>query len=269
MIRPDGSFMLSGLAPGTYTLRAFVPPPGPGLPQETLAATVTVSGEDVTGVVLETLRPGTVAGRIVADAATAEAALGAGVRVDLLPADTSIPFMAGGPAVATVKDDLSFEVSGPPGKLRVAVMVQRPDVMLKAVRVNGADVTDAGFALSTGARLEGVEIELTNRPPDVSGSVTGARGERLSDYTVVFFPQDRERRANVMRGLALGRPDQEGRFRVRMLPPGSYYAVALEYVDANGWRDPDFLESLSAEATAFTIAEGETRTLDLKMTAPR
>lgn len=141
--------------------------------------------------------------------------------------------------------------------------------MLKAVRVNNEDVTDGGFELSAGARLEGVEIELTNRPPDVSGSVSDARGERLTDYTVVFFPQDRERRANVMCGLALGRPDQEGRFRVRMLPPGSYYAVALEYVDANGWRDPDFLESLSGEATAFTIAEGETRTLDLKMTAPR
>src|SRR5207302_8019252 len=62
-IKPDGSFTLSGLAPGDYTLRAYSMGGFGDLP-ELAVARVTVGGEDVTGVQLAGMKPVTVTGRI-------------------------------------------------------------------------------------------------------------------------------------------------------------------------------------------------------------
>jgi hypothetical protein len=49
------------------------------------------------------------------------------------------------------------------------------------------------------------------------------------------------------------------------LTPADYYIVALEKVDSGQLGDPDYLESLKTKATAISIREGESRTVDLKI----
>ena len=105
--------------------------------------------------------------------------------------------------------------------------------------MHGADVTDSGIEIGAGEDLTDVEVEVTTAIPEVSGLVTNGRGERLADYTVVLFPRDRERRTGTSRYIAVGRPDQQGRFKVRSLPAGDYYAVALDYVESGAWTDAD------------------------------
>jgi hypothetical protein len=61
------------------------------------------------------------------------------------------------------------------------------------------------------------------------------------------------------------RPDQSGRYRIRSLPAGSYYAIAVDYIPQGEWGDPDTLERLKSKATRFTLTEGESKTLDLKL----
>jgi hypothetical protein len=61
------------------------------------------------------------------------------------------------------------------------------------------------------------------------------------------------------------RPDQDGRYRARNLPPGAYYAVAVEYIAQGDWFDPEVLERLRNGAEAFTLGEGETKSLDLTL----
>ena len=56
-----------------------------------------------------------------------------------------------------------------------------------------------------------------------------------------------------------------GGYKLAALPPGDYYAVALDTVDMQGVSDPDFLESLIQSATRFSLREGETKTLDFKI----
>ena len=63
------------------------------------------------------------------------------------------------------------------------------------------------------------------------------------------------------------RPNQEGRYIVENLPPGTYYAVALEYLAQGDSNDPEVLDRLKSRATRFTIAEGEVQTLNLKLAA--
>jgi hypothetical protein len=83
---------------------------------------------------------------------------------------------------------------------------------------------------------------------------------------VVIFPQDRDKWTPNSRYTRLGRPDQDGRFKLTGLPPGDYHIVALDYVDPNDWNEPEYLERVRSKATSVTIGEGETKSVDLRIT---
>jgi hypothetical protein len=51
----DGTFVVAGLAPGEYILRATIGMPSPNRPPETAVAHIAVNGDDLTGVRLEPL----------------------------------------------------------------------------------------------------------------------------------------------------------------------------------------------------------------------
>jgi hypothetical protein len=140
-----------------------------------------------------------------------------------------------------------------------------PGWSLKAVRQNGVDVTDTGVEFRSNESLEGLEVELTNHPSEVTGSVTDDQDKPVKDYAVVIFPQDRERWTSTSRYFGSGRPDQDGRYKTSALPPGDYYAIALEYVDQGDARDPDFLDRIKDRATRFRLSDGESKALDLKL----
>ena len=136
---------------------------------------------------------------------------------------------------------------------------------IKAVRLNGIDVTDSGIDFRPNEDLSGLEVELTTQLSDLSGLVSNARGENVKDYTVVVFSRDRLRWGFASRFLGGGRPDQDGKFRVRNLPAGEYYTIALDYVEQGAGTDPEFLDRIKDRATEFSMNEGETKTLDLKL----
>ena len=98
--------------------------------------------------------------------------------------------------------------------------------------------------------------------------MTNSRGDRVSNYTVVLFPEDRQL-WEIQGRATSSRPDQEGQFRVTGLRSGSYYAAAVEYVDAAEIANPEYLDRLAQRATRFSLREGETRTLDLKLMTDR
>jgi hypothetical protein len=65
--------------------------------------------------------------------------------------------------------------------------------------------------------------------------------------------------------MRTARPDQDGRFKVSGMAPADYYIIALDKIEQGQSSDPDFLETIRSKATAFTIREGETRTVDLRI----
>ncbi len=96
--------------------------------------------------------------------------------------------------------------------------------------------------------------------------MSNSRGEILKDYTVVLFPEDRDKwTAANARYMRSGRPDQDGRFKLTTVPPGRYYIVALDQVEQGEWTDPDFLERVRSKATAVALGDGETKSVDLKL----
>jgi protocatechuate 3,4-dioxygenase beta subunit len=269
-IRPDGTFVVSGLSPGDYTVRAMIPEGSLGSPPSSASADVTVNGTDIDGLRLEPVRPVAITGRLVVDRAAAAALKPETFQVIASPKNpTDMRFMATGPPRA-VNSDLTFESTAAPGAVIFRVNAGQPGWMVRSVRLNGADITDTGMDIRGGEDVTGLEIEVTNRIPEISGAVTNSRNEQVTEYSTVVFSQDRELWGQSVTGRsALVRPDQEGRFKVRSIRPGNYYIAAVEYLDQGQWLDPEYLESLRARASRFTIAEGETKTLDLKLLIER
>jgi hypothetical protein len=144
---------------------------------------------------------------------------------------------------------------------------------VKAISLNGADVTDSGIEVGSQG-VHGVEIELTNRPPQISGMVTDAKGGPVKDSVVLLFTQDRTRwTLPFNRYFAAAIVGDDGRFNVvtpplgfyATLPPGAYHAIALRRADLTEWQDPEFLEGLRRQASSFSIAQGEPLPLDLRL----
>ena len=171
--------------------------------------------------------------------------------------------MGGGPP--KVNDDFTFELRARPGTMVIRMGSSIPGWGLKAVRVNGIDVTDEGFEVRPNDEISGVEIEMTNHQTDLSGLVTNGRGVTIRDYSVVVFAQDRERWNPGSRYMRTSRPDQDGRFKFTGLPAGQYYAVALDSIDPGDATDPDFLDRVRTKAMRFSLNEGEIKTMDLKL----
>jgi hypothetical protein len=262
-IKPDGSFTISNVAPGEYTLVALNPQGGfvsTGMPEQ-IAANVTVAGEDINGLRLAGVKPSTMRGRILLPQAAAGSIRPATLQVSASGAQPT-PF--GGAGVGRVNDDLTFEMKVQPGRQLIRVALVQ-GATLKAVRVNGADVTDSGIEFRPNEDVSDVEIELTTDQSEVSGIVLDARGQPTKDYSVVVFAKDPQRWTIASRYFGGGRPDQDGRFKVRNLPAGQYYAIALDYLEPGAGTDPEFLERVRGRATEFSLTDGQVRTLDLRL----
>jgi hypothetical protein len=262
-IRPDGSFSVNGLAPGTYTLQSQ---PMGSADAESASAEVVVNGDDISGVRLVGSRPSTLSGRVIIDLAAARSLRASQFRVMAMPVQNDgIMF---GPMLgpAAVNDDWTFEIKARPGgPMRMSLGGSPAGWALRAVRYRGMDVTDSGIEFRPGEDVAEIEIDVTNQITEVSGLVTNSRGESSKDYSVLVFPQDRERWMPGSRYVRTGRPDQDGRFKVPALPAGSYYAVAMDYLDAGDASDPAVLERMLEKATTFSLNDGEKKTLDLKL----
>ena len=262
-IRPDGSFTVNGLAPGTYTLQAQVM----GADSESASAEIVVNGDDISGVRLVGSRPSTLSGRVIVDPTAARSLRPSQFRVMSTPAQTD--FIVFGPMIgpAAVNDDWTFEVKArPTGPMRVTINGSPPGWALRAMRYRGTDVTDSGIEFRPGEDVTDIELEITNQLTEVSGLVTNGRGETVKDYSVVVFAQDRERWTAGSRYIRSGRPDQDGRFKVPALPAGPYYVIALDYIEPGDATDPSVLDRLKEKATTFSLNDAEKKVVDLKLT---
>jgi protocatechuate 3,4-dioxygenase beta subunit len=262
IIRPDGTFTVSNLAPGNYTVYGVAGAIGASM--EIATADVTVAGEDITGLQLASAKPITVTGRLIAADPSVKVLPAAAMSLTAVPVDPTA-FGLGAVTPAKINEDLTFEMKVTPGHVLVRLANAPPEWAVRSVRLGAEDLIDEGLRLKPGEDISGVEIEVTNRPTTLNGAVRDGKGQPSRDYTVVVFSQDRSRWNANTRYIAVGRPDQEGRYRTRV-PAGSFYAAALEYMEPGEQLDPGFLEKLRDVAVTFNITASETKTLDLKLT---
>jgi hypothetical protein len=59
------------------------------------------------------------------------------------------------------------------------------------------------------------------------------------------------------------RPDQRGEFSIKGLPAGKYLIAAADSVQDGQWYDPEFLADLRPRAQRLSLAEAESKRIDL------
>ena len=268
-VKPDGSFAVQNIAPGDYVLIAMLRGQRVGDIEQT-GLPMTVTGDDIAGLVLQMTHGCRLQGRVVTDNGTAPAFRSAGARVDPLPVASDVPISIRNIGTqGIVKDDWSFEMDGIGGTMLFRISQLPASYMLKSVLLDGRDITDQPIDIKGTDDVTGLQVVITSHVTEVSGAALDAKGQPALDYTVVVFADDAVRWKYPSRFLATARPDQQGRFKIANLPPGRYLAVAVEYLDEDQWGDPDYLQALRPQATMFTLSAGEARTLDLKVVTPQ
>jgi protocatechuate 3,4-dioxygenase beta subunit len=280
----NGNFTINGIAPGDYLLNArstmtftstssdgnravfttrMIAGDGPGPDsQESGTVPLSVAGDDISNVMIVTSKGTTASGRVTWEGGTKPGANT--IRITAASTDAEGPIGMLGNS-SSVTEDGTFEIKGLAGHRIFRVANVPSGWFLKAVKIGGQDITDTGVEIRTTEPLNNVEVVLTNKTTEVTGTVTQGN-DPATDYTVVIFSEDQQKWAvPTPRHIASARPNQEGRFQVKHLPAGSYYAVALEYIPQGDWFDPDVLERIKSKASRFSIEEGGVETLDLKL----
>jgi protocatechuate 3,4-dioxygenase beta subunit len=285
----DGNFTVSGVAPGDYSLQiqamaalmnaatqamtlmggdapAASAPATPPAEREFATAAVSVTGEDITGLVVTASRGAHATGRVVfedaapPDTVTALRLIAAPTDADTMPAAASVFGMS------SVKETGAFEIDGLVGGRTFRIINMPKGWHFKQLTREGADITDKGYDFKPGEDVSGFELVLTTKTQTITGTVSGAQGESVKDYTVVAFPEDQQKwTTGVERWIGTARPDQQGQFKITDLPAGAYLAIAVDYVPQGEWQDPAWLDRAVKSATKFTLDEGATKTLDLKV----
>lgn len=140
-----------------------------------------------------------------------------------------------------------------------------PTWVIKSVTINGDNITDIPFDAASARGDARIEIVVTDKQTTVSGMVKDARGQTITDYTAVIFPARLREGAMPARYTRVVRPDQQGRFQTRGLPPGEYLGVAVESLEQGGQWDPAFRRQIEPGSKRFTLVEGQTATVDLPL----
>ena len=246
----DGTFKITSLPPGEYkiSVRSTTDVNGTTV-QESAAMPITIAGVDVDNLSLTTSSGWSLSGSIVSDTGElVPAATATRFRIVARPVSSDGLAMGpglGGPAADSgrVTDIGSFTLSGLFGATRLRV--NAPDGWtVQSIQFEGRDVTDEAIDARSGDTLAGVQVVVTNKINVVAGSITDAKGAATGDGTVIVFADDAQKWLEDSRFVRSARPDQQGTFEIKGLPPGEYLAVALEYVEDGSWNDPDFLESM-------------------------
>jgi hypothetical protein len=262
----QGRFAFDPVTPGTYRLTARLLSDNREATLEYASMPLTLDDADQDLVV--TMKPTvTVSGRVVYDGNAAPEvpanALTIGAETPQRESERTLPT----PRVR-VGQDMAFTLRNLAGELLVRPYGSAPNGWsLKTVLLGNEDITDVPreFRPEDSGRIQ---VVLTNRWAELTGSVTDDKGKPAPGRTVVLFGDDqaawfaessRVRATSVTRdGTFRMQGLRAGRYHVAVIPPG----VRWDFQQI----DKAMLEKLAAEATAVVIGEDERRQVDLKLT---
>lgn len=263
-IDQTGAFRLPNVAPGRYQVQARA---GGAREFELARMDLAVGVENVDGLTLVTA-PGAVAsGTIVTDTGEPFDIRPQQVQVAARAAAPESPGIGPGPGGARVGDDWSFTIRNITEPVFVRTNAPAGWV-LKSVLLNGQDITDTPMEFPPGQTVTGLQVVMTNKVTMLSGLVTDAKGLPVLDAAVVVFPANEKLWMFQSRFIRAARPDQEGRYRITALPGGEPYLVAaVQGLEDGQAGDPEFLAAIRDSAATFELAAGETKAVDVTLSA--
>lgn len=250
--KPDGSFEITKVLPGSYVLTAFWFDEGKGYQAR---QSVEVGNADVEGINL-TIAPGVaVSGRVIwegkpnmeRDELTVYAsAVGSSMSISSTARITSSNLF--------VLRDMSE------GTYRLSVYGLSKDCYLKAVRYGTSDGLEDGFTVIRGTQAS-LEVTISSQGARVQGTTTDGDKVPAAGLWVVLVPD--ETRRGLSRLYKQARTDQFGHFDLRGIAPGDYELFSWKEVEDGAWEDPNFLKSFEEKGEKVSLQDGDVKTVDI------
>jgi hypothetical protein len=272
--RPDGTFELTDITPGTYWLNAqlqvepltaeqrlLVVTPGADmarLPVPTRGATrVTVVDSDVENVEVTVVYDPTIRGSVRVEG-------GAAVPLDSLNVELR-PVTLGsmGPVFGTLKmaPDATFTYTNmPAGEYRFSLSGVPADFYVQQARLG---TIDALSQLLTLTRQPDAPLQITlAKGAAVSGAVTDASSRPVPSQQVVLIPDRMPNRPDLYKTATT---DANGRFTMQGVAPGDYKAYAWKTIEPYRYFDSEFLRGFEDRGSIVRVTETSGATVDVRL----
>ena len=268
-VAADGAFSLTNVPPGEHVIDVRPMGRGADAAVEFASMPIAVGNENISGLRIATAAGARVKGRVVFDGAAPRTGGVGPPRVYAQPEDPQSPtaglgFMMG-PGGGVIAEDGTFELGNLTGKVLFRAATP-PNWTLRSVTIDGEDMTDTAYEFKGAQGPSEVRIIMTDKLTEVTGSVTDDRGRALANYVVILLPEEPITGTVAMRYTRTTRPDQQGAYSVRGLPPGRYVLAAVQTLEQGREWEPEFQSRVRDVARSLTLREGQSVTVDLKLT---
>ncbi len=272
-VKEDGTFDVSGVAPGTYRLMVMMAPATNGSYDQFSSQPVTVTSEDINELTLAPRPVISVHGQVrVAGAPPAGAKpwnpshfhftlmysdIYGGPRGHTGAAAKTDGTSTGGTFTIenVAQGDYWFETSG------------KPDgAYLQSVRFNGEEILGKKLDLTRSTSGELVLLFRYGAPELILETKVPAAqmdgGVRPPAPTLVLLPDPAREDGS---GVEARQADENGSFTFKELTPGSYRAFAFQEIDRNVLGNPAFVKAIAAKGTLIELKEGDRKKVELPL----
>ncbi len=258
----DGTFELSGLAPGIWTLDLRQE----GKQNSFGRRTIQIKDVDVEDVALLYTPPVEVSGMVKGMTGTKG-----------IPATLQVRLRSLGPGLSTagvrVADDGAFLLKSVEAGLYRLDLMPPSGHYVQAALLGGTDVLNNGLDLTGGARVSGLEITLSAAPAQVTGAVTTTDGTAAAAAVVTLIPDGPPGKIYRPELYLSALSSPGGQFAFRNVVPGRYRVQAWERLpllpsplnERLVFPDPEFPLRFENQSTVVTVGEGESKAVTVTM----
>ncbi|HYN08315.1 MAG TPA: hypothetical protein VES67_13105 [Vicinamibacterales bacterium] len=281
-VQQEGRFTFRGVAPGRYTVLAQTvaasptmtivngvpsPPTGPAPrlddSQRLWGRTeVSVEGPNTISVSVA-LQPGrSISGTVLFEMQRSPDLVRNRLTVTLSPAPSAQMITVGAPPQAQIGPDGRFTLVGVvPGQY----ILRAGGGNMKSAMVGGQDTLDFPLEFTGERDVTDAVLTLTDRFSELSGVLTDVAGKPAVDFSIIVAPADPRFWRPGARRVLMTRPDTNGRYSFRTLPPGEYMLAAVTDIEQGGQFDPEFLKTLSGNSVRISITDGGKVSQDIRV----
>jgi hypothetical protein len=264
-----GRFEFTNVLPGSYVARLITVTFESGQPafqMLRLGQSIEVSNDNVDGLQLQPEVSGHVRGKFRLDAD--QKFDWTQLTVNLIPveehgAEIRWEGAMGLSTSSSVSTDGTFELKNVPGGNYQLVVGARSknlaDYFTKSVTLDGRDVADSGFPVSSQTYLD---VVVSANGARIVGTVVGSNGQPVANATVVDVPtEEHGTRPDLYQRDTT---DESGHFSLRGLNPGKYTVFAFDELQEDV-RQPAFLKSYETRGEIVQLEEGTRKSVVLKL----
>ncbi len=137
--------------------------------------------------------------------------------------------------------------------------------LLKSSIAGGRETLDFPLELGPNMNIADAVLTFGDQSSQISGQLQDAQGAATADFTIIVFPTDPRFWVPQARRIQAVRPGTDGRYTIRNLPSGDYGLAAVTDVEPGEWFDPVFLQQLLGASMRLSLAEGEQKTQNVRL----